>query len=212
MKPVSENQSSRLARYSNCSLSPLNWAETGERKIIGADLVDDATEKIRLIRDRLRAVQDRQKKYYDVKHRPIEFDVGEFVFLKVSPMKGVKRFGKARKLSPRFVGPFEISERIGKVAYRLILPAHMSGVHNVFHISSLRKYISDEAQRISTYVVDIQPDLTFVNEPEKILDFEVKQLRSRAIPFVKVLWKHSSEKDATWEELEMRETYPYLFD
>ncbi|XP_020680336.1 uncharacterized protein LOC110097988 [Dendrobium catenatum] len=128
-------------------------------------------------------------------------------------MKGVKRFGKVEELSPRFVGPFEISERIGKVAYRLILPAHMSGVHNVFNISSLRKYILDKVQRINTDVVDIKPDLTFVNEPEKILDFEVKQLRSRAIPFVKVLWKHSSEKDATWEkDAEMRETYPYLFN
>ncbi|KAI0497296.1 hypothetical protein KFK09_020519 [Dendrobium nobile] len=131
------------ALYGRRCMTPLNWAETGERKVIGADLVDDATEKIRL-----RAAQDRQKKYYDAKHQPIEFDVGEFVFLKVSPMKGVKRIGKAGKLSPKFVGPFEISERIGKVAYRLILPAHMSGVHN-------------------------------------ILDFEVKQLRSRAIPFVK---------------------------
>ncbi|KAI0531327.1 hypothetical protein KFK09_000880 [Dendrobium nobile] len=104
------------ALYGRRCRTPLNWAETGERKVIGADLVDDATEKIRLIRDRLRAVQDRQKKYYDAKHRSVEFDVGEFVFLKVSPMKGVNRFGKAGKLSPRFVGPFEISERIGKVA------------------------------------------------------------------------------------------------
>ncbi|XP_028548437.1 uncharacterized protein LOC114578967 [Dendrobium catenatum] len=145
--------------------TPLSRAETREKKIIGADLVDDATEKIRLIRDTLRVVQDRQKKYYDAKHRPVEFDVGEFVFLKVSPIKAVKRFGKVGKLSPRFVGPFEISKRIGK--------------------------------RISTEVVDIQSDLTFVNEPEKILDYDVKQLRSRMIPYVKVLWKHRSEKDAT---------------
>ncbi|XP_020678758.1 uncharacterized protein LOC110096936, partial [Dendrobium catenatum] len=110
-------------------------------------------------------MQDTHKKYYDGKHRSVEFDIGEFIFLKISPMKGVKRFGKAEKLSIRFVGPFKILEMIGKVAYR--------------------KYISDEAQSINTYVVDIQPDLTFINEPEKILDFEVKQLTSRAIPFVK---------------------------
>ncbi|PKU80594.1 hypothetical protein MA16_Dca011718 [Dendrobium catenatum] len=184
-----------------------------ERKIIGADLVDDATENIRLIRDRLKAVQDRQKKYYDDKHIPVEFDVGEFVFLKVSPMKGVKRFGKSGKLSPRYVGPFEISERVGSVAYRLIFPSHMSGVHNVFHISPLRKYIADEAQKISIESIDIQLNPTLIDEPEKIIDYDVKQLRSREIPYVKVLWKHGSEKDATWEkESEMRESYPLLFD
>ncbi|KAI0530880.1 hypothetical protein KFK09_000428 [Dendrobium nobile] len=128
-------------------------------------------------------------------------------------MKGVKRFGKSRKLSPSYVGHFEISERVGSVAYRLILPSHMSGVHNVFHISSLRKYIADEAQKISTESIYIQQDLTFVEEPEKIIDYDVKQLRSREIPYVKVMWKHGSEKDATWEkESEMRESYPHLFD
>ncbi|PKU85077.1 hypothetical protein MA16_Dca027621 [Dendrobium catenatum] len=150
----------------------------------------DATKKIRLIRDRLKAVQDRQNKYYDAKHRFVEFEVGEFVFLKVSPMKGVKRFDKIGKLSSRYVGPFEISERVGSVAYRLILSSHMSGVYNVFHISSLKKYITDETLKISTEVIDIQPDLTFVEEPEKIIDYDVKQLRSREISYVKVMWKH----------------------
>ncbi|XP_020705536.1 uncharacterized protein LOC110116332 [Dendrobium catenatum] len=128
-------------------------------------------------------------------------------------MKGVKRFYKVGKLSPRYVDPSEISERVGNVAYRLIFSSHMSGVHNVLHISSLRKYISDEAQKISAESIDIQPDLTFVDEPEKIIDYDVKQLRIREIPCVKVLWKHESEKDATWEkESEMRESYPHLFD
>ncbi|PKU71204.1 uncharacterized protein LOC110093151 [Dendrobium catenatum] len=160
----------------------------------------------------MKAVQHRQKKYYYAKYISVEFDVGEFVFLKISPMKGVKRFGKVEKLSPRYVSSFEISERVGSVAYRLILSSHMSGVHNVFHISSLRKYIADEAQKISTEVIDIQPDLTFVEEPEKIIYYDVKQLRSREIPYVKVMWKHEIEKDTTWEkESEMRESYPHLF-
>ncbi|PKU75013.1 hypothetical protein MA16_Dca026521 [Dendrobium catenatum] len=162
------------ALYGRRCQTPLCWAETGERKIIGDDLVDGATEKIRLIHDRLKAVQDRHKKYYDAKHRSIEFDVGEFVFFKVSLMKGMKRFDKVGKLSPRYVGPFEISERVSSVAYRLILPSHISGVHNVFHISSLRKYIADEAQKISTEAIDIEPYLTFVEEPEKIIDYDVK--------------------------------------
>ncbi|XP_020684092.2 uncharacterized protein LOC110100775 [Dendrobium catenatum] len=128
-------------------------------------------------------------------------------------MKGVKRFDKMRKLSPRYVGPFEIPERVGSVAYILVLPSHMSGVHNVFHVSSLRKYIADEAQKISTEAIDIQPDLTFIDEPKKIIDYDVKQLRTREIPHIKVLWKHGFEKDATLEnESEMRESYPHLFD
>ncbi|XP_020694043.1 uncharacterized protein LOC110107935 [Dendrobium catenatum] len=127
----------------------------------------------------------------------------------MSPMKSMKRFDKIDKLSPRYVGPFEISERVGSVSYRLVLPSHMSGVHN---ISSLRKYIADEALKISTESIDIQQYLTFVEEPEKIIDYDIKQLRSREIPYVKVLWKHGSEKDATWEkESEMRESYPHLF-
>ncbi|PKU76873.1 hypothetical protein MA16_Dca001479 [Dendrobium catenatum] len=200
------------ALYERRCRTPLCWAEAGERKIIGADLVDDATEKIRLICDRLKAVQDKPKNYYDAKHRFVEFEVGEFVFLKVSPMKGVKRFDKIGKLSPRYVGSFEISERVGSVAYRLILPSHMSGVHNVFHISSFRKYISDEALKISTKAIDIQPDLTFIEEPENIIDYDVKQLCSREIPYVKVMWKHGTKKDVTWEkESEMRESYPHLF-
>ncbi|PKU86301.1 hypothetical protein MA16_Dca002132 [Dendrobium catenatum] len=188
------------AFYGRKCQTPLYWAKIRERKIIGVDLVDDATEKIRLVHERLKAVQDRQKKYYDAKYRSFEFDVGEFVFLKVSLMKGVKRFGKVGKMSSRYIYPFEIAYRIESVAYRLILPTHMSGVHNVFHISSLRKYIADEAQKISAESVDIQPVLTFIEKTEKIIDYNVKQLRSREIPYVKVLYKHGSKKDVTWEK------------
>ncbi|KAI0524545.1 hypothetical protein KFK09_003919 [Dendrobium nobile] len=181
------------ALYGKKCRTPLCWAETGERKVIGSDLVDDATNKIRLIRDRLLAVQDRQKKYYDVKHRFVEFNVGDFVFIKIRPMKGVLRFGKVGKFSPRYIGPFEIVERIGKVAYRLTLPTTYA-VHNVFHVSSLRKYISDDPSKIILEDVDLQPDLTYVEEPDRILEFSVKQLRSREISFVKVLWKHGLER------------------
>ncbi|KAI0503771.1 hypothetical protein KFK09_014714 [Dendrobium nobile] len=201
------------ALYGRKCRTPLCWVETGERKIIGTEMVDEATSKIRLIRDRLKAVQDRQRKYYDAKHRPVEFEVGEFVFLKVSPMKGVQRFGKTGKLSPRFIGPYEIIEKIGNMAYRLDLPAHMQGIHNVFHISVLQKYVSDDSKRIQSKSIDLQPDLKYVEEPERILEYDVKQLRYKAIPFVKILWKHGLERDATWErEAEMRSQYPHLFN
>ncbi|KAI0522341.1 hypothetical protein KFK09_004719 [Dendrobium nobile] len=188
------------ALYGRKCRTPLCWVETGERKVIGTEMVDETTSKIRLIRDRLKAVQDRQRKYYDAKHRPVEFEVGEFVLLKVSPMKGVQRFGKTGKLSPRFIGPYEIIEKIGNMAYRLDLPVHMQGIHNVFHISVLRKYVSDDYKRTQSKSIKLRPDLKYVEEPERILDYDVKQLRHRAIPFAKVLWKHGSERDATWEK------------
>ncbi|PKU59199.1 hypothetical protein MA16_Dca026721 [Dendrobium catenatum] len=177
------------ALYGRKCRTPLCWVETGERKVIGTELVDEATNKIRLIRDRLKAVQDGQRKHYDAKHRPVEFEVGEFVFLKVSPMKGVQTFGKTGKLSPRFIGPYEIIEKIGNMPYRLDLPVHMQGIHNVFHISVLRKYVSDDSKRIQSKSIGLQPDLKYIEEPERILDYDVKQLRHKAIPFVKILWK-----------------------
>ncbi|XP_028556027.1 uncharacterized protein LOC114581001 [Dendrobium catenatum] len=184
------------ALYGRKCRTPLCWAEAGERKVIGSDLVDDATSKIRLTRVRLLAVQDKQKKYYDTKHRP---------------MKGVLHFGKVGKLSPCYIGPFEIVERIGKVAYRLALPATYA-VHNVFHVSLLMKYISDDPFKIITEDVVLQSDLIYVEEPDRILEFSVKQLRSREIPFMKVLWKHGLEKNAMWEESEMRKCYHHLFE
>ena len=117
----------------------------GESSITGPDLIRDTSEKVSLIRQRLLTAQSRQKSYADVRRRPLEFDVGDHVFLKVMPKKGVVRFGKHGKLSPRFIGPFEILERVGTVVYRLALPPSMSGVHEVFHVSMLRKYTPDPA-------------------------------------------------------------------
>ncbi|PKU66510.1 hypothetical protein MA16_Dca006838 [Dendrobium catenatum] len=116
-------------------------------------------------------------------------------------MKGVSRFGRVSKLSPRYVGPFEIIERIGNSNYRLLLPNQMSDIHNVFHVSSLRKWISD-----------VQENLQYKEEPEKILAHDVQKLRSKQIPMVKVQWKFRMAREATWEkESDMRELYPSLF-
>ncbi|PKU59773.1 hypothetical protein MA16_Dca029120 [Dendrobium catenatum] len=128
-------------------------------------------------------------------------------------MKGVSRFGQGSKLSPRYIGPFEIIERIGSVAYKLALPIDMSDVHNVFHISMLRKWVTDESQRVYQSDIDIQKDLTYIEKPERILERDVRKLRSRVIPFVKVKLLHRSVKDATWEkEIDMRQRFPYLFE
>ena len=122
------------------------------------------------------------------------------------------RFGKKGKLAPRYIGPFEILERIGKVAYRLALPPNMSQVHPVFHISMLRKYISIPSHVLQPQSVELNEDLTFEEEPVAIVDYQVRQLRSKVIPMVKVLWRSNSVKEHTWKtEAEMRAMYPYLF-
>ena len=128
-------------------------------------------------------------------------------------MKGVMRFGKKGKLSPRFIGPFEILSRVGEVAYKLALPPSLSAVHHIFHVSMLRKYISDESHVLSLDSVELGPDLTFEEEPIAILDRQVRKLRTKEIASVKVQWKHRSAGQATWEtESNMRARYPQLFE
>ncbi|CAN6712778.1 unnamed protein product [Malus baccata var. baccata] len=139
------------------------------------------------------------------------YDVGDWVFLKLSPWRGVVRFGKRGKLSPRYIGPYVITEKIGEVAYRLELPPELSKVHNVFHVSMLRHYISDPSHVIPPQPLEINPDLTYDEEPVTILDWKDKVLRNKTVSLVKVLWRNHSVEEATWEtEDRMREMYPRL--
>ncbi|KAG8498138.1 hypothetical protein CXB51_007053 [Gossypium anomalum] len=172
----------------------------------------EALKKVKVIRDSLKAASGRQKSYADLKRKEIEFQVGDKVFLKVSPWKKVLRFGRKGKLSPRFIGPYEIIERIGPVAYRLALPPELDRIHNVFHVSMLRRYRSDPSHVISPTEVEIQPDMTYSEEPVKILARETKELRNKKINLVKVLWQKHGIEEATWEPEEtMRKQYPNLF-
>ncbi|PKA61609.1 hypothetical protein AXF42_Ash018222 [Apostasia shenzhenica] len=202
------------ALYGRKYQSPLCWYEGESRAILGPQLVDEITEKIKFIREKLWTVQDRQKKYYDARHKKIEFEVGDQVFLKVSPMKGVVRFGKAGKLKPRYIGPFPIIERVGAVAYRLLLPFELEGIHDVFHISMLRKYVPHPAQvvQFDPKQMKIKPNLSYKEEPIRILARDVRRLRNKEIPMIKVLWSNQTEKEATWEsENKMKKFYPDLF-
>ncbi|KAM6553468.1 hypothetical protein CsatB_014230 [Cannabis sativa] len=127
-------------------------------------------------------------------------------------MKGIRRFGKKGKLSPRFIGPFEILEKVGQVAYRLALPPSLSAVHNVFHVSMLRKYVSDPMHVLSYEALELQPDLSYDEQPVQILDRKEKVLRTKTISLVKVLWRNSKVEEATWElETDMRAQHPELF-
>ena len=149
-------------------------------------MVDQATEAIKVIRKRMKTAQSRQKSYADKKRRPVEFEMGDKVFLKISPVKSITRFRQRGKLNPRYIGPFEILERVGNVSYRLALPPAMSGVHDVFHVSMLRKYVADPAHILQHPEVECTPDLREEVHPVKILDAREKQLRNKVIRLVKV--------------------------
>ena len=197
------------ALYGRPCRSPLCWTEVGESSITGPDLIRDTSEKVSLILQRLLMAQSRKKSYAG---RPLEFEVGDHVFLKVMPKRGVVRFGKRGKLSPRFIGHFEILERIGTVAYRLALPPSMSGVHEVFHVSMLRKYTPDPAHVVDWGQIEVDTDGTFEEGPVCIVDSIDQVLRRKTVRLVRVLWRHYGVEESTWEREDMmRATYPFLF-
>ena len=165
-----------------------------------------------LIRQRLLTAQSLQNSYADVRRQPLDFEVGDHVFLKVMLKIGVVRFGKRGKLSPRFIGPFKILEMIGTVAYRLALPPSMSGVHEVFHVSMLLKYTPDPAHVVDWGQIEVDTDETFEEELVCIVDSRDKVLRRKTVRLVRVLWRHYGVEESTWElEDTMRATYPFLF-
>ncbi|GKC53363.1 hypothetical protein Tco_1076108 [Tanacetum coccineum] len=162
----------------------LPLAEVGEVQLIGPELVQVTTEKISQIKDRLKVARDRQKSYADKRRKPLEFSVGDYVLLKVLPWKGVVRFEKKGKLAPRFVGPFEIVEKVGPVAYRLDLPEELN----------------------------VDAKLNFVEEPVEILEREFKKLKRTRIAIDKVWWNSKRDPEFTWEcEDQMKLKYPLLF-
>ena len=181
-------------------------------QVLRLELTQRMVEDIKTIKTRLKQAQDRQKSYTDLKRKEVEFQPGDKVFVKVTPYKHVMRFGRKGKLAPRFIGPFEILEKVGKVAYRLALPPSMDRVHNVFHISLLRKYISDPSHVLKSDDVELKEDLAYEEQPVHILDRKIKELRNKTIPLVKVLWENHKVKEPTWEiEQQMRERFPNLF-
>ncbi|XP_073035225.1 uncharacterized protein [Primulina eburnea] len=207
------------ALYGRKFRSPLNWdmdewrgTKNGQERAIRPDIIKEAIDKIQLIRQRIETAQSRQKSYVDKRRKYLKFEVGDFVLLKVSPRKGIKRTGKKGKLHPRFVGPFEVIERIGTMAYRLSLPENISGIHNVFHVSQLRKCKVNSAQLIDHQQIDLEENLTYEEQPVNILDQRIKELRGRPIQLIKVLWKNHNIEEATWErEKDMRCQYPHSF-
>ncbi|XP_021986836.1 uncharacterized protein LOC110883367 [Helianthus annuus] len=182
--------------YGRRCRTPVCWDEVGPRELAHKDIVRAANEKIDMVRAHLKAAKHRQNSYADKRRRPIEFQVGDKVMLKVSPWKGIIRFRKRGKPSPRFIRPFKIVERVGKVAYRLELPAELGGIHSTFHYDD----------------IEVDNSLNYVVKPIAILHRKVKSLRNKEINQVKVKWEHRKGSDTTWEsEEEMQRFYPTLF-
>ncbi|GJY35728.1 putative reverse transcriptase domain-containing protein [Tanacetum coccineum] len=174
------------ALYGRKCRSPVCWAEVGQVQLTSPEIVQETTEKIIQIKQRIQAARDRQKSYADLKRKPMEFQVGDKVMLKVSPWKGVVRFGKRGKLNPRYVGPFKVLKKVGAVAYKLELPQELSRVHNTFHVSNLKKCYSDDTLAVPLEGLHVDDKLYFVKEPVEIMDREVKQLRRSRVPIIKV--------------------------
>jgi hypothetical protein len=176
----------------------------GESQIFGPDIIKEAEEQVQLIWTRLKAAQSRQKSYADSKRRPVTFNVGDFVYLRVTPLKGMQRFHVKGKLAPRYISPFKILERCGEMSYKLEMPSELSQFHDVFHVSQLRKCLQvpnkpETFKEIDHTSIDLNSDLTYWERPIRILEEDVHLTRRRKIKMYKVQWSNHTEDEATWE-------------
>ncbi|WJX57133.1 hypothetical protein P8452_42721 [Trifolium repens] len=212
--PQTDGQSERTIQTLEDMLRAcvLEDGEVGDRGFLGPDIVQETTLKIKSIRDKLKVAQSRQKSYADRKRRPLEFQEGEQVFLRVTPKLNLRGVFKTKKLCPRFIGPYQILRPVGPVAYQLALPSSLSGLHDVFHVSQLQKYIPNPYRPVELEQIDLQPDITYQPDPVQIVEHDAKILRNKRIPIVKVEWAQSPDGEFTWElESDMQKSYPYLF-
>nr|AAM00970.1 Putative retroelement [Oryza sativa Japonica Group]ABB47126.1 retrotransposon protein, putative, Ty3-gypsy subclass [Oryza sativa Japonica Group] len=175
------------ALYGRKCRTPLFWDQTDERQLFGTEVLAEAEEKVRIIRERLRIAQSRQKSYADNRRRELTFEAGDYVYLRVTPLRG-------------------------EVAYQLELPSNMIGIHDVFHVSQLKKCLRVPEEQADSEHIDIQEDLTYVEKPVRILDTSERRTRNKVTRFCRVQWSHHSEEEATWErEDELKAAHPHLF-
>jgi hypothetical protein len=190
----------------------LFWNETGERRVFGPDILDEVEKQVRMVRDNLRVAQLRQKSYANHRRRELSFEVGDFVYLKVSPMRGLRRFKVQGKLTPRFIGPFKILEKRDEVAYQLELPPQLTDVHDVFHVSQLKKCLRVPEEQIPMEDLDVKEDLSYQEHPVKILETPERVTQNKRIKMFKVQWSHHTEEEVTWErEEELKAEFPSFF-
>jgi hypothetical protein len=198
------------ALYGQRCRTPSNWLEARERTLFGPDLVKDAEEKLQVIRENLKLDKMRKKSYHDKGTTPRHVEVGDYVYLKVSPTKGVQRFGVKGKLALRYIGPYEVIEVCGPVAYRIQLPERFSAVHKVFHVTQLKKGMSvPENEVITKANAWIEPDFSLIEHPLRVLDRKERKTRRQTVIMYKIQWSHHTEEEATWETEEYLNTkYP----
>ncbi|GJR31821.1 putative reverse transcriptase domain-containing protein [Tanacetum coccineum] len=199
------------ALYGHKCRSPICWAEVGDAQLTGPEIIRETTEKIIQIKHRLQASRDQQRSYADKRCKPLEFQVGDKVVLKVSPWKGVIRFGKRGKLNPCYIGPFKILAKVRTIAYRLELPEKLSRVYSTFHVSNLKKCLSDEPLAIPLDEIHVDDKLNFIEEPVEIMDREVKCLKQSLIPIVKVYWNSRRGPEYTWEREDQMQKSTLIF-
>ncbi|WVZ58447.1 hypothetical protein U9M48_008722 [Paspalum notatum var. saurae] len=200
------------ALYGKRCRTPLFWNQTGEKQVFRPDIVQDGEQQLRIVQKNLRVAQSRQRSYADVRSRDLSFKVDDHVYLKVSPMRGIRRFNIKGKLAPRYIGPFKILEKKGEVAYRLEVPPSLSGVHDVFHVSQLKKCLRVPKEQTPLEGLEVQEDLTYTEHPVKILDTSQRNTRNKKIKMCRVQWSHHTEAEATSErEDELKAAYPALF-
>jgi hypothetical protein len=197
------------ALYGRKCRTPLYWNQTRESQVFGPKILQEAEKQVQIFRENLKTAQSRQESYADNRRRELIFEVGDFVYLKVSLMRGMKRFKVKGKLSPRYIGPFMILERKGEVAYQLELPDSLSDVHDVFHVSELNKCLRVPEEQLPMEELNVKEDLTYSEYPIKILETSRRITRSKVINMCKVQWSHHSEDKATWErEDELTAEFP----
>jgi hypothetical protein len=198
--------------YGQRCRTPLFWNETGERKVFGPDILEEAEKQVRMVKENLRVAQSRQKSYVDHRRRELRFDMGDFIYLKVSPMRGLRHFKVRGKLTPRFIGPFKILEKRGEVAYQLELPPQLFDVHDVFHVSQLKKCLRVPKEQIPMEDLDAKEDLSYQEYPLRILETSERVMRNKKIKMCKVQWSHHTEDEATWKrEEELKAEFPSFF-
>ena len=201
------------ALYGRKCRTPLMWSEVGERSLFGPAIIKEAEEQVAQVREKLKAAQSRQKSYADNRRRALEFQEGDYLYLKVAPIRGTRRFQIRGKLAPRYIGPFKINEKVGAVAYRLELPPEMSDVHDVFHVSQLKKCLRVPEEQVPLEAMDLQPDLQYQERPIRILDTTSRKTRMSETRICRVQWSNHTEAEATWEkEDDLRREFPYLFE
>jgi hypothetical protein len=184
------------ALYGRRCRTPLSWSQTGERKIFGPNLITEVEEKVKTIQNNLKAAQSRQRSYADIRRRPLQFQIGDFVYLRVSPTRGIQRFGVKGKLAPRYIGPFEIIEIYGPVAYHLQHPPQLAAIHDIFHVSQLRKCVKIPTEIIDPKAIEIESDLTYTEHPIKVLDTKERSTRRETIRIFKIQWNHHTEDES----------------